>query len=95
MAYSEPMTTHRALRECVIAVGLLAFGLICLPALIFMVGQLILGEYEAGLEGLYTAIGNALIAGNIYAWILVLSPYAAIQLIRFGLWVRRQRGIVN
>ena len=89
------MEAKRALREAVLAVGLLAFGLICLPALIYVAGQLILGEYEAGIEGLYAAIGDALLAGNLFAWILVLFPYFGIQLIRFGLWIRRRGRVAS
>ena len=85
------MKTHRILRETVLAVGLVAFGLICLPALIYTVGQLILGEYESGLLGLYSSIGDALADGNGFAWFLVISPYLGISLIRIAWRLRRQR----
>lgn len=85
------MKPPRALKETVLALGLVVFGLVCLPALIYLVGQVIIGEYEAGLLGLYAAIGNALAAGNRYAWLLIASPYIVVQLIRFWLWLRHQR----
>lgn len=83
------------LKESLVALGALAFGLICLPALIFLVGQQLVGEYEAGLLGLLQSIGNGLLAGQWYAWMLVLSPYLCLQLLRFGFWLHRRRRIVN
>jgi hypothetical protein len=67
----------------------LALGLIGLPAMVYLVGQLLVGEYEAGLAGFYEAIGAALVQGRWYAWLLVLSPYIVIQLLRFVFWLRR------
>jgi len=89
------MTVPRSIREALLAVSLLAFGLICLPVLIYVVGQRLIGEYEAGLAGFYDAIGSALAGGSPFAWLLILSPYISIQLIRFVLWLRRQRKPVN
>jgi hypothetical protein len=85
------MKPPRILKEAVLAVALLAFGLICLPALIYLVGQKLVGAYDGGMLGLYEAIGNSLIAGNGFAWTLVFSPYLSVQLLRFGFWLRRQR----
>jgi len=89
------MKPPRILKEALLAVALLAFGLICLPALIYLVGQQLVGAYDDGILGLYEAIGDSLIAGNSFAWILIFSPYLSIQLFRFGLWVRRQRRTAN
>lgn len=85
------MTSRRPLKEMLIALALIAFGLICLPALVYLVGQRLLGDYEAGLLGFYDATADALVAGNLYVWVLVLSPYATIQLFRLSLWIRRRR----
>jgi hypothetical protein len=82
-------------REVAIAAGLLAFGLVALPFAIYLVGQQLLGEYGDG-EG----AGALALAENIWldlaslrlpAWILVLSPYLTIQLIRGvrRIWRRR------
>lgn len=89
------MKPPRILKEALLAVALLAFGLICLPALIYLVGQQIVGPYDDGIFGLYQAIGDSLIAGNGFAWILVLSPYVSVLLLRFGFWLRRQRRSAN
>jgi hypothetical protein len=45
--------------------------------------------------GLYEAIGDSLIAGNGFAWILIFSPYVSVLLIRIGFWLRRQRRSAN
>jgi hypothetical protein len=76
-------------------VGLLAFGIIALPALVYLVGRQVVGEYAEGLGGLYAAIGDGLIAGTPVAWILILSPYATIQLVRLVVWLRPSRQTVK
>jgi hypothetical protein len=82
-------------KEIFIALVLLAVGIFGLPALIFTVGQVLIGEYDAGIQGLYEAIGEALVAGRGYAWLMVLSPYLSVQLFRVWLWLRRQRRSVT
>jgi len=78
-----------------IALALLAFGLIALPALVYVVGQQVVGEYADGIAGLYSAIAAALKSGNLYAWILVLSPLLTVQLMRFWVRLKRSRTKVN
>jgi hypothetical protein len=82
-------------REALLALGLVAFGLIALPALVYLVGQRVVGEYSEVMAGFYAAIGDALVAGNLFAWILVLSPYLCILLIRCCFWLRPSRKTVN
>lgn len=89
------MKPPRTVKEAVLALAALAIGLIGLPAMVYLVGQLIVGEYEAGLTGFYEAIGAALVEGRWYAWMLVLSPYIGIQLLRFIFWLRRSRRAVS
>ena len=81
----------RLAREILLALALLAFGLIVLPALVYIVGQLIIGAYDDGLMGLYGAIAESLTAGNAFAWLLVLAPYLCIQLIRLLVFLRPAR----
>jgi hypothetical protein len=85
------MKPPRTLKEALLAVGLLAFGLLCLPALIYVVGQRLVGAYPNGLAGLYEAIADALLTGNGFAWTLILSPLLVVQLSRLWLWLRRRR----
>lgn len=89
------MGPSRIVKEAVIALAALALGLIGLPAMVYLVGQLLVGEYEAGLSGFYEAIGAALVEGRWYAWLLVLSPYIVIQLLRFVFRLRRGRRAVS
>ena len=89
------MKPPRVVKEMLLALGALVFGLLCLPALIFLVGQQLVGEYEAGLLGLYEAIGAALAEGKWYAWVLILWPYLTVLLLRFSLWLRRHRRPVS
>ena len=71
-------------KELSVAVILLAVGLLLLPVAIYWVGLEIIGEYapDAGLLDLMLAIWSALLAGEWGAWLLVLSPYAVILLLR-------------
>ena len=89
------MKPPRLMKESLIALGLVAFGLIVFPAIIFMVGQQLIGDYEAGLSGYYEAIADALLGGNPFAWVLILSPYLGIQLIRMLFWLQKARRAVN
>ncbi|MGD8340036.1 MAG: hypothetical protein PVH89_04605 [Gammaproteobacteria bacterium] len=83
------MKPQRSLKEALIALGLIAFGLICLPGMVFFVGQQIIGEYELGILGLYEAMADALASGSSAAWFLVLSPLLVVELWRFARWLRR------
>ena len=88
------MTPGPAIREIFLAVVLVAFGLIGLPPLILLVGQVLIGDYAQGLPGFYEALAGALAGGHVFAWLLVLSPYLTVQLIRG--WNRlgpRQSGV--
>jgi hypothetical protein len=89
------MNPPRTLRELLLAVLLLALGVIGLPALVFLVGQRILGDYEGGMTAFYQTIGDALTRGNPFAWLLILSPLIVIEFLRVCLWLRRRRRTVN
>lgn len=75
-------------REISIAAVALGFGLFVLPFAIYLVGQRLLGEYraDAGAMALAEALWLGLLSLSLPAWILVLSPYLVVQLLR---WVRR------
>lgn len=70
--------------ELILAITLLAFGMLVLPMAVYWVGQLAIGGYEsdAGMDGLIAALWGDLGRGGLAAWLLVLSPYAVIQLLR-------------
>lgn len=83
-------------KELTIAAALIGAGLLLLPLAVYWVGQRIVGDYEsdAGLWGLLTDIWLDFFSLELGAWLLVLSPYATIQLVRLALkaW-RRGRSV--
>ncbi len=80
----------RLRKELLLAGALLSFGLLPLPVLVYWVGLRVVGEYsgEGGFWDLIWHIWSDLAAGSVLAWILVVSPYVLIQLLRLGraLW---------
>jgi hypothetical protein len=85
------MKPPRSLKEALIALGLIAFGLIGLPGMVYFVGTQIIGEYELGILGLYEALADALASGSLAAWFLILSPLFVVQLWRLARWLRSQK----
>lgn len=76
--------------------GLLLVGIVGLPVAIYVVGQRVVGEYapDQGLLDLLGAIWSELGNLNPAAWLLVLSPYLVISLLRvsWSTWrLRRPR----
>jgi len=83
------------LRETLLALTLVALGLFGLPACVYLVGQQLVGEYEAGLPGLYEAIADGLMSGHELTWLMILSPYLSVQIVRFWLRLGRPRPTVT
>jgi hypothetical protein len=79
-------------REGLVLAGLGGFGLLILPALIYLVGQQLLGEYRPGatMATFYADLYSQLGAFSPWAWVLVLGPWLAIQLLRL-LWLPLRR----
>jgi hypothetical protein len=77
-------------KELLISSVLLVLGFVIVPFCIYIVGQNVFGSYseESGAFGLVTTIWADLASFSLGAWILVLSPWAVIQLLRFSvhLW---------
>lgn len=69
--------------EAWLAVGLIGFGLLVLPALIYLVGTLLLGAYGGG-EHLGSFYGDYFrdLVSTPQTWGLVLGPYLLVQLAR-------------
>jgi hypothetical protein len=84
-------------KEGLLALSLIAFGVIGLPCLIYFVGLKVIGDYEGsnGLVSLFADIFGALGRGQIATWILVLSPYLCVQLLRITAAIRRFGKPVN
>jgi hypothetical protein len=84
-------------KELITAMLLLAFGIALLPALIYFVGTTVVGPFEDayGLAGLYTNLLQALVEPQVAAWLLVVSPYLVVQLLRAVIALRPSRGNVS
>ena len=83
-------------KELLLAATLLSCGLLPLPVVVYWVGSRVVGEYsaESGLWGLIWNVWTDFATGSVLAWILVVSPYLLIQLLRVSraLW-RHKPGV--
>jgi len=88
----------RLTKELLIAAVMLVFGLVPVPMLVYWVGNQIVGEYgaEGGVWALVQNVWSDLAAGNVVAWILVVSPWLILQVWRLSrrLW-RRQSDVTG
>jgi hypothetical protein len=80
-------------RELVIAAVLFGFGLLALPFAIYWVGSQMIGEYSPDASPLTLAeqIWTNLLQLEPFAWVLVVSPYVVLQLVRLVRRVWRTR----
>jgi hypothetical protein len=84
------MQSRTIKREIAIAAALFAVGLLLLPPAIYLVGRQVAGDYSGG--GGPLALADHVWADFVQleptAWLLVLSPYALVQLVRLirGIW---------
>jgi hypothetical protein len=81
---TEPVRRSRLRFELIFASAWIGFGLLALPALIYWVGELLLGPYgeDAGLGTFYLDYFAALAEPSGRAWALLLGPLATISLLR-------------
>ena len=75
-------------REMLVLIVIGGFGLLALPAMVFIVGQELLGEYRpgAGMGVFYADLYGFLGSMEPFAWLLVLGPYLGVQFLRL-LWL--------
>jgi hypothetical protein len=87
----------RLRKELLVAAALLSFCLAALPVLVYWVGSRVVGEYypDSGLSDFVWHIWSDLAAGSVLAWILIVSPYLIIQLLRLALILWRRRPDVS
>lgn len=84
---------QRLVRESGFFFGLLFFGIAILPYGIYLVGQLVFGEYGgSGYGDFFGTIAAKLGGAEPVAWFLVLSPYLTWQIIRLALRAWRSLG---
>lgn len=86
--------TPQLRRELTIAAAAFAVGFFVLPPAIYWLGQRVLGNYApgAGMLDLADQIWGDLLQLAPAAWLLVLSPYLLVQLLRL---LRRLLGARN
>ncbi|NGX15402.1 hypothetical protein [Wenzhouxiangella sp. XN24] len=80
-------------REALLLAIFGGFGLFVLPALVFLVGQQLLGPYrpDGGMGTFYGDLYGHLASGSPWPWLLVTGPWLTIQLLRL-LWLPVSRG---
>jgi hypothetical protein len=81
----------RAGRELALAGGSLAFGLLVVPVLIWIVGRITLGPYEHG--GPFALLLDFLVGlghGSPGFWIAALGPFLLLTLVRLSLTIYRR-----
>jgi len=76
------MQSRTIKREIAIAAALFAVGLLLLPVAIYWVGRQVAGEYGGGALALADQIWADLLQLDPAAWLLVLSPYLLLQIVR-------------
>lgn len=75
-------------RELILFAVLAGLGLLALPALVYGVGVVLLGEYSAGatLGAFYGDFYAQLATPSPWAWLLAMGPWLGVQWLRL-LWL--------
>lgn len=90
---TTPTYSQLAKREFVLFAACLAFGLLLLPAAIYLVGQAIFGDYGGdGIGQFYGGLASRIRDGDLVVWFLVLSPYLFLQILRITFRLFRRLG---
>ena len=87
-----------ARREALLFLAMLLIGVGLLPAVIYIVGQSIFGEYGgSGIFDFFERIYAGIASGENVIWFLVASPYLVVQLLRltFRLFRRSKQLATN
>jgi hypothetical protein len=94
------MTASRTLagsiREISVLAGCLLAGLMLIPLALYFASAFVLGNYGgSGYAEFFSTLLNDVRAGQTGAWILVISPYAAIQALRLSILGWLQCGAIR
>lgn len=81
---AKTSATRRLIRKEVgLLAGLLFFGLVLMPFVVFHVGQSVFGSYGGhGYAEFFGTISEKIRAGDQVAWFLILAPYLIWQTLR-------------
>jgi len=92
-----PTASSRWRKQATLAAICLGFGVLILPALIYVVGAKILGAYGGGpgISSFYGDFFRNLISGGLRTWFIVLGPYLLLAVLRLIFWPRRNKLPVN
>ena len=83
MPAKQTLLKHAAVREAVIFLSLLLFGVLLLPVAVYFVGQTVFGNYAGGGYGdFFSSLAGKLLGFEWAAWFLVLSPWLAVMTLR-------------
>lgn len=83
---NEPLIPVSPARETVIFGVCLGVGLLAMPLLAYLAGELVLGPYAGGSAG--QIIENeirGLGSGALSSWVIALAPYVMVQIVR-AIW---------
>ena len=86
---SDQKNSIRAIvrKETATLVFLFLIGLVVLPVLVYLVGNIVFGAYDgSGFSAFYGALHSDFRAGEPVVWFLMLSPYIGWQILRFTVW---------
>lgn len=92
---SEPPSNLRKniRKEIGLLAGLLFFGIVLMPIVIYMIGHGIFGAYGgAGYGEFFGNLSQKIRSGDGVAWFLVLSPYFVWQCIRLTVFAWQASG---
>lgn len=83
MSDESSILKKRTRKEIGLLAGLLFFGVVLLPGVIYLVGRGIFGSYGGqGFGDFFGNLSGKIRAGDAVAWFLVLSPYLVWQTVR-------------
>lgn len=86
----KPLKTV-ALKESALFFGLLFFGFVIVPVVVFFVGQKLLGQFGGyGYSDFFGTLSARVRSGDSVAWFFVLSPYLVWQTLRLTLFAWRK-----
>lgn len=78
-------------RESALFLCLMLFGLLILPAAVYLVGKSVFGEYGGtGFSAFYGTLHRSIRDGELAVLFLVSSPYLIWQFTRLTIWGFRQ-----
>ncbi len=76
--------------ELLLFAGLLFFGFIIMPGIIYLIGGQVFGDFDGGYRQFFGQLTRRLVDGNGIAWFLVLSPWLGILSIRITWFALRK-----